>query len=110
MNRTLMYVQADMHRAINEGRKHVEISVLDLKELLSHVLKAEYQEVAAQAHIFGWINPEKLREIRENRRYYASVRRGKNADFSVPVFCLPTGKPVDAIATTEQNTPLQSDE
>lgn len=94
MNRTLMFVQADMHRAINEGRKSVEVSVLDLKEMLSQVLKCEYQEIAAQAHIFGWIDPEKLRELRENGRYYASVRRGKSPIFSVPVFCIPTGKPV----------------
>lgn len=99
MNQTLMFIQADMHRAINEGRRHVEVSVLDLKELLSHVLKAEYQEVAAQAHIFAWIDPVKLKELRESGRYYASIRRGKNADFSVPVFCIPTGIPrVDATA------------
>lgn len=110
MNKTLMFLQADMHRAINDGRKSLEVSVMDLKELLSVVLKCEYQEVAAQAHIFGWINPEKLREIRENRRYYASVRRGKNADFSVPVFCIPTGKPVDAIAQTDENPDQTSDD
>lgn len=104
MNQTLMFIQADMHRAINEGRKSVEVSVLDLKEMLSVVLKCEYQEIAAQAHIFGWINPEKLWEIRENRRYYASVRRGKNADFSVPVFCIPTAKPVDEVAETDQDS------
>ncbi len=97
MNRTLMFIQADMHRAINEGRKHVEVSVLDLKEMLSQVLKCEYQEIAAQAHIFGWIDPEKLRELRENGRYYASVRRGKSPIFSVPVFCIPTGKPMDVV-------------
>lgn len=89
MNQTLMFIQADMHRAINEGRRSVDVSVLDLKELLSHVIKAEYQEVAKQAHIFGWIDPVKLRELRENGRYYASVRRGKNSTFTTPVFCIP---------------------
>jgi hypothetical protein len=103
MNKTLMFLQADMHRAINEGRKHLEVSVLDLKELLSVVLKCEYQEIAAQAHIFGWIDPVKLKELRESGRYYASVRRGKNAIFSVPVFCIPTGVPrVDVVAETEE--------
>lgn len=93
MNQTLMFIQADMHRAINEGRRSVDVSVLDLKELLSHVLKAEYQEIAKQAHIFGWIDPVKLRELRENGRYYASVRRGKNQTFSTPVFCIPEPRP-----------------
>lgn len=109
MNRTLMFVQADMHRAINSGQRDVVVSVLDLKEMFSHILKTEYQEIAAQAHIFGWIDPEKLQELRENNRYYASVRRGKNAQFSVPVFCIPTGKPVDAIAQTEENVEQISD-
>lgn len=109
MNKTLMFIQADMHRAINAGQKSMDVSILDLKELLSAVLKCEYQEIAAQAHIFGWIDPVKLRELRENGRYYASVRRGKNAAFSVPVFCIPTGKPVDAIAQTEDNPTRSSD-
>lgn len=110
MNKTLLFLQADMHRAINDGRKAFEVSVLDMKELLSTVLKCEYQEVAAQAHIFGWINPEKLREIRENRRYYADIRRGKNSVFCEPVFCMPKGKPVDAIAQTDENPEQASDD
>lgn len=109
MNKTLMFIQADMHRAINAGQKSMDISILDLKELLSVVLKSEYQEIAAQAHIFGWIDPLKLQEMRENGRYYTSVRRGKNAQFSIPVFCIPTGKPVGAIAQTEDNPIYSSD-
>lgn len=101
MNKTLMYLQADMHRAINEGKRAIEVSVLDLKELLSVVLKCEYQEISAQAHIFAWIDPIKLKELRESGRYYASVRRGKNSSFSVPVFCIPqTISPIDVVAET----------
>lgn len=109
MNKTLMFLQADMHRAINDGRQSLDVSVLDLKELLSVVLKAEHQEMAAKVHIFGWIDPVKLQEMRENGRYYASVRRGKNDAFSVPVFCIPTGKPeLDVVAPSAENAPLQS--
>lgn len=99
MNKNLMFIQADMHRAINDGHKHMEVSILDLKELLSVVLKCEYQEIAAQAHIFGWIDPVKLKEMRESGRYYASIRRGKNASFSVPVFCMPEPKPPIDVVT-----------
>lgn len=103
MNQTLMFIQADMHRAINDGRKHLEVSVLDLKELLSVVLKCEYQEIAAQAHIFGWIDPAKLKELRESGRYYASIRRGKNSIFTVPVFCIPEPKStIDVVTETEE--------
>jgi hypothetical protein len=110
MNKTLMFLQADMHRAINAGQKSMDVSILDIKELLSIVLKSEYQEVAAQAHIFGWIDPVKLREMRENGRYYASIRRGKNAIFTEPVFCIPKPKQdVDAIAQTEDNSAHSSD-
>lgn len=104
MNQTLMFLQANMHRAINEGQRTMEVSVLDLKELLSVVLKAEYQEIAKQAHIFGWIDPVKLQEMRESNRYYASIRRGKNAIFTTPVFCIPTGKPVDVVAESIQDS------
>lgn len=82
------------------------VSVLDMKELLSHVLKAEYQETAKQAHIFGWIDPVKLRELRENGRYYASVRRGKNSTFTTPVFCIPEPRPEENEEELAESSPV----
>lgn len=112
MNKTLMYLQADMHRAINSGQRDIVVSVLDLKELLQEVLKAEGREVAEKVgHGCGWINPEKLRDLRSGKRFYCTIRLRKNDEFSEQIFCMPEGKfPVDATAQDEQNTPLQSDD
>lgn len=44
MSKTLMYIQADMHRAINDGRKSFEVSVLDMKELIGAVESARARE------------------------------------------------------------------
>lgn len=112
MNKTLMFIQADMHRAINEGRRHMEISLLDLKELLTEVVKAESREqVEKCGHIFAWVRRDSLKEVREGRQLYCSVRRKKTDEYCEPVFCTPIGKkPVDAIAESAENTPLQADD
>lgn len=100
MNRTLMFVQADMHRAINDGRRDLNISVLDLKELLSAVASAEAREKAERCGIiFGFIRKEQLMRMRSGKELYCSIRRKKNDEYCEPVYCDPINqKPVDATA------------
>lgn len=112
MNKTLLYLQADMHRAINDKRRSLDVSVLDLKELISAVLKAEGREQSERCgHIFGWISPESLKKMREGDKLYCSIRRKKNEEYCNPVFCVPDGlKPVDANAEIDQNPTHNSDD
>lgn len=97
MNRNLLYIQADMHRAINEGRKHVEVSVIDLKELLGAVESAAAREQVERCGIvFGFIRTEQLKEMRSGKALYCSIRRKKKDDYCRPVYCDPIDpKPVD---------------
>lgn len=100
MNKTLMFLQADMHRAINNNQRDLVVSVLDLNELLAAVAKAEGREVVEKVgHGCGWINPDKLRDLRSGKRFYATIRLRKNDEFNEQIFCMPEPKPeVDATA------------
>lgn len=104
MNRTLIFIQADMHRAINDGKTHLEVSVLDLKELVAAVCAAEGREqVERFGHLFGWIREESLREVREGRSLYCSIRRKKNDEYCLPVYCDPKSpESIDVVAETEE--------
>jgi len=105
MNKTLLFVQADMHRAINEGRRSLDISVLDLKELLSAVASAEGREQAERCGIvFGFVRTEQLKGMRSGTALYCSIRRKKTDEYCRPVYCDPIDpKPVDAVANVVQN-------
>lgn len=93
MNKTLLFVQADMHRAINEGRRSLDISVLDLKELLSAVESAAAREKAEKCGvIFGFVRTETLSEMRSGKALFLSIRRKKNEEYNTPVYCDPLEK------------------
>lgn len=106
MNKTLMFIQADMHRAINDKRTSIEVNVLDLKELIAAVCAAEARETVEKCgHIFGWIRPDQLKRMREGQTRYCSIRRKKNDEYCDPVYCDPLGyKPLDVVAKIEQDT------
>jgi hypothetical protein len=113
MNQTLMYLQADMHRAINDGNRTLEISVLDLKELLSTVMSFEGRQLSERVGRVGqgcgFIRPDKLKDLRSGKRMYCTVRLRKNEEFSEQIYCLPEPKPpIDAIAETAENGHLQT--
>lgn len=100
MNKTLMYLQADLHRTINNGGKSLTISVLDLKELLGAVESAQAREQHEKCGvIFGFVATETLKNMRSGRALYLTIRRKKNDEYSNPVYCDPINqKPVDATA------------
>jgi hypothetical protein len=108
MNSTLMFLQADMHRAINDGRRSLEVSVLDLKELIAQVMSSESREQFERVgQSCGFMRPEKLQDLRSGKRMYCTVRLRKNEEFTSPIFYLPDPKPpIDVVAETEENTPL----
>lgn len=102
-NRALLYIQADMHRAINSGQRDVVVSVLDLKELLGLVESAAARERNEKCGVvFGFVRKETLSEMRSGKALFLSIRRKKNDEYSTPVYCDPLTKLIDATAQTEQ--------
>lgn len=100
MNKTMMYLMADLHRTINNGGSSLTISVLDLKELLSAVESAGAREQHEKCGVvFGFVGAETLKNMRSGRALYLTIRRKKNDEYCEPVYCDPINqKPVDATA------------
>ena len=96
MNKNLLFIQADMHRAINEGRRSFEVSVLDMKELLAAVDSAASRGQNERCGvIFGFVRKETLKEMRSGKTLFLSARRKKNDEYCEPVYCEPTPR-IDA--------------
>ena len=111
MNKNLMFIQADMHRAINEGRRSFEVSVLDMKELLAAVDSAASRGQNERCGVvFGFVRKETLKEMRSGKTLFLSARRKKNDEYCEPVYCEPTPR-IDAeeIAKEEEETAHSSD-
>jgi hypothetical protein len=109
MNKTILYIQADMHRAINEGRRSLEVSVLDLKELLAAVESAKTRDQNERCGVvFGFVRKETLKEMRSGKTLFLSARRKKNEEYCEPVYCDPLpAKPVDVMAESIQDDACQ---
>lgn len=103
-NKTLMYIQADMHRAINSGQRDVVVSVLDLKELLGAVESANARGRNEKCGvIFGFVRKETLNEMRRGHALYLSIRRKKNDEYNTPVYCDPMEKTLEQIQEVKQD-------
>lgn len=74
MNRTISYLRADMDRANNQGARTLEISLLDLREILSLAESAEMhaQTKNATKHA-GWIKPGSLSRLRSGGKNFTSI-------------------------------------
>lgn len=104
MNKNLLFIQADMHRAINEGRKSFDVSVLDMKELLAAVESAKSREQNEKCGIvFGFVRKETLSDMRSGKALFLSVRRKKNDEYCAPVYCDPCEKPLDQSEEVKQD-------
>lgn len=88
VNKTVMFLQADMHRAINSGRTSMEVSVVDLKELISQIVSDTAKEQNERVGIvFGFIRKDHLDNMRMGRTRYCSLRRKRNEEYCEPVYC-----------------------
>lgn len=107
MNQTLMFIQADMHRAINDGQSSLVVSVADLKELLGAVESARTREKNEKfGVVFGFVRKETLKQMRSGNLLYLTIRRKKKDDYCEPVYCDPqSAKVIDVVAETVQTAP-----
>lgn len=106
MNKNLLFIQADMHRAINEGRRSFEVSVLDMKELLAAVDSAASREKNERCGVvFGFVRKETLKDMRSGNALFLSARRKKNDEYCEPVYCDPNEKKLEQDQEVKQDWP-----
>lgn len=104
MKSTILFLQADMHRAINSGQRDVVVSVLDLKELLGAVESAATKERNEKCGVvFGFVRAETLKEMRRGNALYLSIRRKKNDEYNTPVYCDPMEKTLEQAEEVKQD-------
>lgn len=105
MNKTVMYLQADMHRAINAGRTNIEVSILDLKELIGEVMRAEARDTLERAgQVLGFARPEQVVAMASGKALFISIRRKKDKHGE---YCQPVYRDVLS-STTEPEKPVDA--
>ncbi|WDH24076.1 hypothetical protein [Pseudomonas chlororaphis] len=87
MSQTIGYLLASLHRAQHQGDKTLNVSTLDLKEVLAELqsIKTREEMKCSGGALVGWADPVKVREMREGKRFYLTVRRKKSEHFSKQV-------------------------
>lgn len=96
-----------MQRAASSGARVLTVPITDLRELINAVVRSERrEEVEKLGHVFGFARAETLSDMRRGKALHLTVRRKKNHEYVIPVFCDPSVKyEVDAVAQTPQNAP-----
>jgi predicted translin family RNA/ssDNA-binding protein len=107
MNKTVMFLQADMHRAINSGRTNIEVSILDLKELIGEVMRAEAKETLQRTgQVLGFIRPEQCMAMASGKALYVTIRRKKDkaGEYCQPIYRDILDKSVEVISESSQDS------
>ncbi len=87
MNRTISYLNAELARAEQQGARSMDISLLDLKEILRAAesgLSRERSESAAK-HA-GWIKPGSLAALRSGKKLFTRISRRRSDEFNTEIF------------------------
>lgn len=86
---TVRWLLPAVHRAIDFGDERIDISVKDLKELLSYLEAADHREkVQFAGHHLGYADPVMMRDLLTRKRASAPVLFKKSPRYSVEVFYL----------------------
>lgn len=87
MNRTISYLRADMDRAKNHGERSLDVSILDLEEVLKLAESVEYLDKMARAgkHA-GWAKPGSISMLNGGKKKYTRISRRRSDEFNTEVF------------------------
>lgn len=87
MNRTISYLRADMDRSRNQGDRTIEVSILDLDDVLKLAESAEHFEKASKPikHA-GWAKPGSISMLNGGKKKYTRISRRRSDEFNTEVF------------------------
>lgn len=86
---TVRWLLPALHRAIDFGDERIDISVKDMKEILSYLEASEYREkVQFAGRHLGYADPMMMRDLMGRRRASIPTLFKKNPRYSVEVFYL----------------------
>ncbi|NTE96709.1 hypothetical protein [Agrobacterium tumefaciens] len=87
MSQTIAFLHAEMDRANQMGARSINITLLDLKEILGQADAYQRREKAEKAKTsVGWGRPGSLFALREGKKRHVRISRRKSVDFCVELF------------------------
>lgn len=86
---TVRWLLPALHRAIDFGDERIDISVKDMKEILSYLEASEHREkVQFAGHHLGYADPAMMRDLLTRKRASIPTLFKKSHRYSVEVFYL----------------------
>lgn len=86
MSRALDYLRADLHRAQHNGVTMMEVSTLDVAELVAKLEKLEKRgAIEFGGKPLGFCKGHKMRAMLNGSRSFITISRFKNENFDTPV-------------------------
>lgn len=82
------FLLAELHRAQHQGARTLDVSTVELSELLARLEQLEAMELRSAAAPVGWAPADKLEAMRRGARKYLTVALYKSDKFDTQVACL----------------------
>lgn len=87
MNRTISYLNAELDRSRQQGAKVMEVSLLDMAEILRAAESQAMQETKRSANKHaGWIKPGSLSMLRSGNKMFTRISRRRSDEFNTEIF------------------------
>jgi len=82
------FLLAELHRAQHQGARTLDVSTVELSELLARLEQLEARQAVAQCAPVGWAPADKIEALRRGARKYVTVALYKSDKFDTQVACL----------------------
>ena len=80
-------MRADMDRSKNHGERSLDVSILDLEEILNLAESVECIDKMSRARKHaGWAKPGSLSMLNGGKKKYTSISRRRSDEFNTEVF------------------------
>lgn len=79
------FLLADLHRAQHQGARTLDVSTVELAELLARLEALEARQTVAQCVPVGWASGDKLEAMHRGARKYLTVALYKSEKFDTHV-------------------------
>lgn len=87
MSRTISYLRADLDRAKNQGSRSLDVSILDLDEILRLAESSSMHERTGNAKKHaGWIKPGSLSMLRSGKKKFTRISQRRSDEFNTEIF------------------------
>lgn len=80
-----VHLLAELHRAQHQGARTLDVSTVELSELLARLEQLEARQAVARCAPVGWAPADKIEAMRRGARKYVTVALYKSDKFDTHV-------------------------